>query len=167
MLSHISSSRSPWRGLAAAGLVIGAMTIGSLTASAGECPADQRVGDGSGQAAGATMPKDVTDTVLGAIDVSQEPAQIADRQFRLRRLEIQPGGEVPWHSHADRPAIIYVVSGEVTEYASTCAVPIIHKAGEVAVETHVTSHWWKNTGGMTAVLLSADLLHEESDAHTM
>lgn len=161
------SGRALWRGLAGAGIVAGAMTIGTFTAMAGECPADKVVTDGSGQAPGATMPKDVTDMVLGSIDVAEEPAQIEDRLFRLRRLEIQPGGEVPWHSHEDRPAIIYVVSGEVTEFASTCAVPIVHKAGEVAVETHAISHWWRNTGGTTAVLLSADLLHDQSDDNMM
>jgi quercetin dioxygenase-like cupin family protein len=41
---------------------------------------------------------------------------------------------VPWHSHEDRPALIYVVSGTIFEYASNCAVPIEHKTGEVSVE---------------------------------
>ena len=76
--------------------------------------------------------------------------------MRLRRLEIQPGGVVPWHSHGDRPAIIYIVQGEILEYASTCAVPILHKAGEVARETHATAHWWQNKSCSTVVLLSAD-----------
>ena len=35
--------------------------------------------------------------------------------------------------------------------------------GEVARETHATSHWWKNTGDKTVVLLSADILHDKSD----
>ena len=64
--------------------------------------------------------------------------------MRLRKLVIQPGGIVPWHSHAERPANIYVVEGAMTEYRSTCAVPIEHKAGEVAVESGNLAHWWKN-----------------------
>ena len=74
---------------------------------------------------------------------------------------------MPWHSHVDRPAIIYVVSGEVTEYASSCSVPIVHRAGDATPELHVTSHWWKNTGHATAVLLSADLLPVNTDPHMM
>jgi quercetin dioxygenase-like cupin family protein len=89
------------------------------------------------------------------------------RKFRLRQLVIEPGGVVPWHSHADRPAQIYIVSGTIEEYASTCAVPIVHRAGDVAPETHNTSHWWKNTGSETVILISADILHDESDAGTM
>ena len=69
---------------------------------------------------------------------------LADRQMRVRQLVIEPDGIVPWHSHGDRPALIYVVEGEIDEYASNCAVPIVHKAGDVARETHDVSHWWKN-----------------------
>jgi quercetin dioxygenase-like cupin family protein len=108
-------------------------------------------------------PKDVTDNVLGQVELAKEKVTLADRRLRLRKLVLQPGGVVPWHSHGDRPAIIYIVEGEIVEYASTCAVPIVHKAGEVARETHTTSHWWKNTSDKTVVLLSADILHDKSD----
>ncbi len=167
MIMSNSSGKAAWRALSLAGVVAGAMAVGIGTAGAGECPADQMVASGKGQQPGATMPKDVTDNVLGAIDLASEPVAIKDRQFRLRRLEIQAGGEVPWHSHEDRPAIIYIVQGEVTEYSSDCAAPIVHKAGEVSTETHGVAHWWKNTGSGMAVLISADLLHAEADAHTM
>ena len=160
----MSSSKTVRRTLSLAGVMV-ALALG--TANAGECPADKVVASGQGQQAGATMPKDVTDAVLGAIHLAKEPIAINDRMFRLRRLEIQPGGEVPWHSHEDRPAIIYVVQGEVTEYSSDCAAPILHKAGDVSPETHGVAHWWKNTGSEKAVLISADLLHAESDEHTM
>jgi quercetin dioxygenase-like cupin family protein len=145
----------------------GALSLGATAAFAGGCPADQVVASGKGQAPGATMPQGVTDVVIASTDLGKEPAKIQGRQFRLRRLEIQPGGIVPWHSHGDRPAIIYVVSGEVVEYASTCAVPIVHRAGEATPERSATSHWWKNTGNAVTVLLSADLLHDPKDEHMM
>ncbi|MCC7276654.1 MAG: cupin domain-containing protein [Alphaproteobacteria bacterium] len=146
------------RTLAAAGAVL---ALGAGAAAAGECPADKLGVDVTKP--GTSMPKDVSDKVLAAIDLSKEPAMVQDRQFRIRRLEIKPGGIVPWHSHGNRPALIYIVSGEITEYASNCAVPIVHKAGDVARETSVTSHWWKNHGRKTVVLLSADLLQDKSD----
>ena len=40
--------------------------------------------------------------------------------LRFRKLTIEPGGIVPWHSHDDRPALIYVAEGEIIEYASNC-----------------------------------------------
>ena len=149
-------------------IVAGALSLAAPMAYAGECPADKVVADGSGQTPSGQTAKDVMDSVLASIDLAQEPAVgIKDRKFRLRRLVIKSGGVVPWHSHADRPALIYIVSGEVTEYASTCAVPILHKAGEVAAETHTTAHWWKNTGKNTVVLVSADLLKPTDDQHMM
>ena len=46
-------------------------------------------------------------------------------------------------------------------------MPIVHQAGEVATETHATAHWWKNNSNRPVTLLSADILHDEGDAHTM
>ena len=103
--------------------------------------------------------------MLTAIDLAKEPAKIKDRQLRLRKLVIEPGGVVPWHSHGDRPAIIYIIEGEILEYASNCAVPIVHKAGDVTAETNPRAHWWENRGDKTVVLLSADLLRDKHDKH--
>lgn len=131
------------------------------SAFAGECPADQTKVD-----AYTTGPDKVTaatDTVLGQIDLADESIAANGRQFRMRRLEIQPGGEIAWHSHGDRPALIYVVEGEVIEFNSNCAQPIVHKAGEISIETHETSHWWKNNSNGVVVLISADILHDTSD----
>lgn len=158
-----SSFNSPYRAAIAALSLLG-VSLFAGAANAGQCPAGQEI-------AGATKPVDyaakgVTDTVLAAIDLAQEPAKIEDRKLRLRKLVIQPGGIVPWHSHGDRPAIIYIIEGNVTEYASNCAVPIVHHAGDVTPETHATAHWWKNTGKKTVVLLSADILHDAND-HNM
>ncbi len=41
----------------------------------------------------------------------------------------------------------------------------MHKAGEVKAETLGTSHWWKNLGDKTVVLLSFDILHDKNDKH--
>jgi len=145
------------RGLVVAGALSGVILGASLFAggaSAGECPADQ-------QKPNAREPVNVeavgkTDTVIATLDVAKEHG-VDGRVFRMRRLEIEPGGIVPWHSHAERPAIIYVVQGTIEEYSSDCAVPIVHKAGDVSAETKDISHWWKNTGGETVVLIAADL----------
>lgn len=153
----MESTRPAWKGIVLAGLLTTGLALGANAASAGECPADKRVAVGQGQKPGPTAPKDVTDKVIATTDLTREALGIKDRQFRARQLEIKPGGIVPWHSHGDRPAMIYVVSGEVTEYASTCAVPIVHRAGEVAAERAPTSHWWQNTGKASSVLISVDL----------
>ena len=170
MMNTIPLYRPPvWPRLAIGVAAIGVLCFAASVAFAGECPADKRVADGQGQKMGPTAPVGVTDVVRASTDLAKEPSAIKGRQFRLRQLDMQPGGIVPWHSHNERPAMIYVVSGEVVEYASSCAVPITHKAGDVAPEKNGTSHWWKNTGNTTAVLISVDLFPGDAkhDEHMM
>lgn len=118
------------------------------------CPAGQMRANALPNAP--TMPSNVTDDVIGSIDLAKEIG-VADRDLRLRKLVVQPGGIVPLHSHEGRPALIITVSGQVTEYRSTCAVGIVHPAGDVAREADGISHWWRNEGTEPAVLLSADV----------
>ena len=161
--------RSDWRRVALAGVVAGAMSLAATMANAGECPNDKKVADGQGQKPSTAAAKDVTDVVRASTDLSKEPAAVNGRLLRLRQLDIKPGGIVPWHSHDNRPAMIYIVSGEVLEYASNCAVPIVHKAGDVASEKAGTSHWWQNTGNAPVVLISVDLfpVANMKDQHMM
>jgi quercetin dioxygenase-like cupin family protein len=151
------------RSVLVAGLALACGTF-ATAAFAGECPADAK--KPNAREAVDMKPVGVTDTVIAMIDVAKEPAKIEDRKFRMRKLTIEPGGIVPWHSHGDRPAIIYIVEGDIVEFASNCAAPIHHSAGDVVAETHEVSHWWKNLGDKTVVLLSADLLKDEND-HNM
>jgi len=137
----------------------------SMSAFAGECPADKRVADGQGQKMVNHGPKDVTDVVRASTDLAREPVALQGRLFRLRELNVGPGGIVPWHSHNERPAMIYIVSGEIVEYASNCAVPIVHKAGDVAPEKNGTAHWWQNHGKVPSKLISVDLFPVADKAH--
>ena len=161
MFDRIMSRCALGRTAVVAGVVTGSLSVGLSSAIAGQCPADQV--KANAREAVSHAAKGVTDTVLGAIDLEKEPAMIKERQLRFRKLTIEPGGIVPWHSHGDRPAIIYIAEGEIIEYASTCAVPIVHKAGEIRPETNPTSHWWQNTGNKTVVLFVGDVLHDKDD----
>lgn len=156
-----------WRTLAATGVTALGMALGATSVMAGECPAGQVVADGMGQKMNPAKAVGVTDTVLSRIDLAKEPVALKEHALRLRRLVVQPGGIVPWHSHTDRPAIITILVGTITEYRSTCATPIVHHAGQTTVEVKNTSHWWRNNTRQPVVLLSADLLHDKSDPHTM
>jgi quercetin dioxygenase-like cupin family protein len=164
MLKRIMHSRGFGRSFVLAGVIAGSTVAGLSAAVAGECPADKLKADARAPVTHAG--KGVTDTVLGAIDLGKEPAKITDRQLRFRKLTIEPGGIVPWHSHGDRPAIIYVAEGEIVEYASNCSDPIVHKAGEIRAETSGTSHWWQNPGNKTVILFVGDVLHDKDD-HNM
>ena len=149
--------------LLAAILGISGAVLSPATAIAGQCPADKMTK--SGQPPGPGAHKGVADKVLSMIPLASEKVALKSHSLRLRRLVVQPGGVVAWHSHADRPAIIYVVSGAITEHSSHCSVPIVHRAGESTAESGGLSHWWKNHTKRPVVLLSADLLHGGDDNH--
>ena len=128
-------------------------------AHAGQCPAD-KVG-ANGLPGAATAPVGVVDTELASIELANENVKLDQRRLRLRHMTIAPGGIVPMHSHEDRPALIMVNSGEIYEYNSQCAVPILHKAGEVAREFMGTKHWWKNTGTLPVDLTIGDIVNDK------
>ncbi|HSW27516.1 MAG TPA: cupin [Burkholderiaceae bacterium] len=166
MIQQLFNRRSTFVGLTA----VAAIAFGALgNAHAGECPADQRRPNGTGQPMSALPASGVTDTVITSTDLAKEPVSIQGRLFRARKLDIAPGGVVPWHSHGDRPALLLIASGEITEYASTCAVPIQHKAGDITPERYPTSHWWKNSGTKPVVIYAFDLFRSEDkhDEHMM
>jgi|SRR5262245_35178401 len=161
MFSRIAIRRGFGRALVFAGMMAGTTLAGVSVSAAGECPTGKFKADARAPASHAG--KGVTDTVLAAIDLEKEPAKLKERQLRFRKLTIEPGGIVPWHSHADRPAIIYIAEDEIVEYASNCADPIVHKAGDIRPETSGTAHWWQNHGNKTVVLFVGDVLHDKND----
>ena len=134
----------------------------AVPALAGECPAG-KVGTNAlpGSASAATG---VTEMELSSIDLSKEAVNLPGRRLRFRHMEIQPGGIVPLHTHADRPALIMVNQGEIYEYSSQCSVPILHKAGEIGRESNGLKHWWKNDGKVTVVLTIADIVNDQKPA---
>lgn len=123
-------------------------------AFAGECPAGRS--GANALAHHPTEPKGVADMVIGSIDLGRELG-VEGRDLRLRRLIIQPGGVVPFHSHDGRPAIIITLRGQILEYASNCRAPIMHHAGETVRETAAVSHYWVNRSKAVVELLSADV----------
>ena len=128
-------------------------------AHAGQCPADKVAANDLPGAA--TAPVGVVDTELASIDLAKENVKLDQRRLRLRHMTIAPGGIVPMHSHEDRPALIMVNSGEIYEYNSKCAVPILHKAGDVAREFNGTKHWWKNTASTAVDLTIGDIVNDQ------
>jgi len=128
-------------------------------AHAGECPAGKA---GANALAGApTMPIGVVDTELAAIDLAGENVKLDQRRLRMRHMTIAPGGIVPLHDHADRPALIMVTAGQIYENNSKCSVPILHKSGEVAREFLGIRHWWKNEGSTAVELTIGDIVNDK------
>ena len=148
--------------LATAAIAVAAASAFATPATAGQCAKPGMMDLTNAP----TMPKGVTDTIIGSVDLAGEIG-VDGRTLRTRRLVIQPGGIVPLHSHKDRPALIYTLSGSITEYSSACAVPINHKAGDISREADGLSHYWVNHGKVPAVVLSSDVFHSGTPASGM
>jgi quercetin dioxygenase-like cupin family protein len=146
-------------------MIVGALAATGLAAHAGQCPADKTMANALAQAPSA--PVGVTDTELASIDLAKENVKLDQRRLRMRHMTIAPGGIVPLHSHEDRPALIMVTSGEIVENSSKCAVPILHKAGDIARESLGTRHWWRNAGTQPVELTIADIVNDKKPATMM
>ena len=136
-----------------------ASLFAAAPAFAGECPADKLGVNALANAP--TAPVGVTEQELSSVDLSKENVHLDDRRLRFRAMQIQPGGIVPLHSHADRPALIMVNTGTVYENSSKCLVAIQHKAGDISREFLGTQHWWKNEGSTVVTLTIADIVNDK------
>jgi quercetin dioxygenase-like cupin family protein len=150
-------------------LITGFLFAVAPAASAVECPpeykkADVRPAPSNKIWDGARLVTEgIVDKTIASVEIDEEPFNIDGRLFRMRTLTVEPGTIVPWHSHADRPAIMYVIKGEITEYASNCAAPVTYKPGDYVAEGPGLAHWWQNHGDETVMLVSADLLKQEEE----
>lgn len=102
---------------------------------------------------------DVQSVGVEGIDIAFTPvASDPTRAVRLRRLTIQPGGIVAWHSHDVVQGMAILLSGEMTEYRNDCLDAIVHHPGDVAREDANTSHGWRNLSDRTAVVLVSHIV---------
>ncbi len=79
------------------------------------------------------------------------------RTLRMREVTIQPGGFLPMHTHADRPAVAYVLQGTLTEHLEGQAEPLHLRPGQ-HYATHTTPHALQNLGDVPVVFLEVDIV---------
>jgi quercetin dioxygenase-like cupin family protein len=61
--------------------------------------------------------KGVCTKLLATVDLSAEIEGMAGRQLRMRMFTIEPGGVFgPVHDHVDRPGIVYILQGTITDH---------------------------------------------------
>jgi len=76
-------------------------------------------------------------------------------QLRGRKITFEPGGGTVEHSHKERPGIVMVLSGEITEVRN--GEKRIFKAGDTWIEDRDTTHWVVNSSTVPAVIWMVDL----------
>ena len=76
--------------------------------------------------------------------------------MQLRAIVLEPGAVVGHHSHAKRPVVAYLVSGEYIEHRDG-APEIVHKPGENWLEGAEVAHWSENRGTEPAILINVEV----------
>ena len=98
--------------------------------------------------------------VLASVDLAREIEGMAGRQLRMRMVTIEPGGVFgPIHDHDDRPGIVYVLAGTITDHRNGLATD--YGPGVGWPEDRNTTHWLENRGTIPAVEISVDIVSHE------
>ncbi len=64
----------------------------------------------------------VTAELLSTVDLGPEIEGMAGRQLRMRLVTFEPGGVYgPVHDHVDRPGIVYILQGTITDHRDGAA----------------------------------------------
>lgn len=114
----------------------------------------------SGYAAGQRQPPTAdagrSDEALRTLDLTGELETAAGRPLRMRRITLQPGGVIGLHDHVDRPAVTYLLQGEMT-YRQTGKPDVVVRPGGGFAEGRMTTHWAENTGNVPAIWIAVDI----------
>ena len=116
---------------------------------------------GLGTAVGQQSPpresKGVTTTKTITLDLGPELDGMQGRQLRLRVIKADPGGVIGLHSHKDRPTVLYVIQGSLTEYYERGDVKE-YREGDAWTKGKDATHWAENKGTTPVVFVGADIL---------
>lgn len=105
----------------------------------------------------AHVTKGVTVELLSTVDLGLEIEGMAGRQFRMRKVTIAPGGVFgPIHDHKDRPGLVYILQGTITDHRDGVATD--YGPGLGWPEDRNTTHWLENRGAIPAVEISVDIV---------
>jgi quercetin dioxygenase-like cupin family protein len=131
-----------------------------LTRVLAVCAVGALAGAAVGQQPAPSENKGMSAQQLSGFDLGKQGLKdYEQRQMRIRKVTIEPGGVAAFHSHAQRPALSYILSGALLEHRKGAA-DRTYKAGEVITESTDVEHWGENTGSEPVVIVSVDLFKE-------
>jgi quercetin dioxygenase-like cupin family protein len=104
--------------------------------------------------------KDVMVKLLSMVDLGPEIEGMAGRQLRMRKVTIEPGGAIgPFHNHKDRPGVVFILQGTITDHRNGVATD--YGPGVGWPEDSNTFHWVENRGAIPSVHISVDIFRPE------
>lgn len=112
-----------------------------------------------GQQAPPTDTKDVKTTVVASVDLGPEIEGMQGRQLRMRVLTFEPGSHVGLHNHRDRPAVVYILQGTLTNHREGSPAVQYHE-GQSFAEGKGITHWVENRGTKPVILVAVDIFKQ-------
>src|SRR6478609_2266424 len=104
--------------------------------------------------------KGVSARLLATVDLGPEIDGMAGRQLRMRMITIEAGGVFgPLHDHQDRPGIVYILEGTITDHRG--GITTEYGPGVGWPEDRNTTHWLENRGTTPAVEISVDIVSQK------
>jgi quercetin dioxygenase-like cupin family protein len=104
--------------------------------------------------------KGVSQQLLATVDLGAEIEGMAGRRLRMRMVTIEPGGVYgPIHDHVDRPGLVYMLQGTITDHRDGVAKDY-EAPGVGWPEDRNTMHWLENRGTVPAVEISVDIVKD-------
>ena len=97
-----------------------------------------------------------SEEVLRSLDLTGELESGKGRSLRMRKLTLQPGGVLALHNHVDRPAVTYMLQGQMT-YHQEGRPDLVVNPGDGFADGRATTLWGENTGDVPAVWLGIDI----------
>jgi len=79
-------------------------------------------------------------------------------QLRAREVTIAPGGRIALHHHDNRPELIYLIEGEVTDHIVSEDRKVIGTAGMTMTEPAGVTHWVENSGDIPVRAIVVDIV---------
>jgi len=113
-------------------------------------------GYAAGQRQAPTQTVGQSEELLRSIDLTNELDSSKGRPLRMRKVTLQPGGMLGLHNHVDRPAVTYLLQGQMT-YHQEGKPDLIANPGDGFAEGRATTHWAENTGKVPAVWIAVDI----------
>jgi quercetin dioxygenase-like cupin family protein len=113
-------------------------------------------GYASGQRQVPTQNAGQSEQLLRSIDLTNELDSTKARPLRMRKVTLQPGGVLGLHNHVDRPAVTYLLQGQMT-YHQEGKPDLVANPGDGFAEGRATTHWAESTGKEPAVWIAVDI----------
>jgi len=99
----------------------------------------------------------VTVKLLAVLGLGTEIEGMGGRQLRMRMVTMEPGAVFgPIHDHKDRPGMVYILQGTITDHRDGVATE--YGPGVGWPEDKNTTHWLENRGTTPAVEISVDIV---------